>query len=452
MFPTHVCFNKQLVIEHCGDFLQHELGLTKRRTTKITDIFTLLQPEDVPLTFKGIQTYLNSLFIFQIKQTLQRNEDTRSAKYHAPLALKGQMMLVNNGNHLLYMNSPHITTVRGLLDTNIYLSDMQRHDATRDLVMLNQSRISQQELNKKLEETVRKMKRLADELEVKKAQTDHLLFECMPPAIADQMRTCHSVPSQEFTESTCLQCDMPNFALINSQCEPKDIVQLMSDIFHRYDRLIDLHGCYKVLSLMDSYFIISGVPNPTVDHADRIMNLAIGMIMEAKQITVPKLDLPVMLRIGIHSGPVVAGVIGKTKIRYCVMGETVNVAKRLAQFTEPGRILVTNVAKLNASKSIDNNFDFSTRGYINIGNNQATCTFYLEQNTRKSVWEIIGRPKGEKNTVDGYKELHSAHDIEAWEIVESKNRRTQPIGLPKPTRNAPVQNEKLRKIRENWTK
>lgn len=55
-------------------------------------------------------------------------------------------MLVNNGNHLLYMNSPHITTVRGLLDTNIYLSDMQRHDATRDLVMLNQSRISQQEL------------------------------------------------------------------------------------------------------------------------------------------------------------------------------------------------------------------------------------------------------------------------------------------------------------------
>lgn len=102
------------------------------------------------------------------------------------------------------------------------------------------------------------MKRLADELEVKKAQTDHLLFECMPPAIADQMRTSHSVPSrkpksthlanksdhvaEEFTDATCLHCDMPNFSLINSQCQPKEIVQLMSDIFHRYDRLIDTHG------------------------------------------------------------------------------------------------------------------------------------------------------------------------------------------------------------------
>lgn len=111
---------------------------------------------------------------------------------------------------------------------------------------------------------------------------------------------------------------------------------------------------------MDSYFVISGVPNATVDHADRIMNLSLGMIIETKQITVPKLDLPVMvrnncgtaksqkfqLRIGIHSGPVVTGVIGKTKIRYCVMGETVNVSRRLAQFTDPGRILVTNAAKL----------------------------------------------------------------------------------------------------------
>lgn len=89
--------------------------------------------------------------------------------------------------------------------------------------------------------------------------------------------------------------DMPYFPIVNSQCAPKDIVILMTNLFHIYDRLIDLHECYKVLSIMDCYFIIAGVPKFVPDHADKILNLALGLVMEAKQIMVPQLNVPVLV-------------------------------------------------------------------------------------------------------------------------------------------------------------
>jgi guanylate cyclase soluble subunit beta len=184
MFPTHVCFNRQMVIEHCGEFLFNELDMAKKRTSKVTDLFTLIQPDDVPLNFKSIVTYLNSVFILRLKIPIRRNtaaghngnhngkggqrggaggsahlqrgvfegldalKPTTASleQYPSYLAFKGQMVLVNNGNSLLYMCSPHVTTVRGLMEANLYISDLQRHDTTRDLIMLTQSRISQQEL------------------------------------------------------------------------------------------------------------------------------------------------------------------------------------------------------------------------------------------------------------------------------------------------------------------
>lgn len=167
MFPSHVCFNRQMVIEHCGEFLFNELDMAKKRTSKVTDLFTMLQPDDVPLNFKSIVTYLNSVYILRLKMPIKRNttavhngggvkgrgnggstaiQQTRVFDQHSFLAFKGQMVLVNNGNSLLYMCSPHVNTVRGLVEANLYISDLQRHDTTRDLIMLNQSRISQQEL------------------------------------------------------------------------------------------------------------------------------------------------------------------------------------------------------------------------------------------------------------------------------------------------------------------
>lgn len=94
------------------------------------------------MSFKNIMNYLNVPFVFRAKQSINRNEG-RAAK---PLFIKGQMMLVNGGEFMLFMGSPMFTTVQELADSNMFISDYPRHDTTRDLIMLNQTRLSQQDI------------------------------------------------------------------------------------------------------------------------------------------------------------------------------------------------------------------------------------------------------------------------------------------------------------------
>lgn len=96
------------------------------------------------MTFKSIQVFINSLFVFHLKESLRRND--QNLKKNKKIALKGQMSIVNGGNSILYMSSPDITTISSLSDATFYLNDLPLHNATRDLIMLNTTRISQQDL------------------------------------------------------------------------------------------------------------------------------------------------------------------------------------------------------------------------------------------------------------------------------------------------------------------
>ncbi|KIH55005.1 heme NO binding associated [Ancylostoma duodenale] len=183
MFPYHICFNRQMVVEHvesnggCGErpmdvlgplvpsptpgtarasrsvplgrHLLMEYGLADKKMLKLTELVQLVQPADIQqLTHKSIMTYLNTLFIFQLKHHCKRNEVEKgsSEAFQQPLSLKGQMMPVDGANSIVFLCSPHVTSVRDILNLKLFISDMPMHDATRDLVMLNQSRICQMEL------------------------------------------------------------------------------------------------------------------------------------------------------------------------------------------------------------------------------------------------------------------------------------------------------------------
>ncbi|TMS37820.1 hypothetical protein L596_004674 [Steinernema carpocapsae] len=455
MFPTHICVNRQLFIEHCGAFLMREFNLSSKRPTSLSDFLTIIQPNDVQMTFKALTGYLNSLFICQVKHHMKRNEQEKnSAKaFNKPLFLKGQMVLVNDGNYVLYVNSPHVTTVRECLDVNVCLNDMQSHDAMRDVIMLNQSRICQRELNKKLEETVRKMKMLTTELEEFRSKTDYLRFDRIPSDIAHHIRNGIPVPAQEFSSATCLVTVLCNFDVISLQCQPTEIISVMTDLFHRYDKLIDRHQCYKVLSIMDSYFVIDGAPVPCEDHAEKIMNLALCMLMETKQVRVPNLGLPLMLKAGIHTGLIVTGVMGTSKIRYGVLGETVNVTKRLTSCADRGTILVSNTSKVHALKQHDNAFIFETRGYVHTGQLTTTYTHYLIQNTKKSVWELIGCTKPPEASIDGYREMHAAEDQLAWEGAEKRMKKQRQVIAAFRGERLELSRaaQKLRNLKKSWT-
>ncbi|CAI5448932.1 unnamed protein product [Caenorhabditis angaria] len=413
IFPYHVCFNKQMVIEHLGIYLLREYGLENKKTLKVSDLLQLIQPSDIQLTYKNVLSYLNTLFIFQVKLDSKRSTNNESSSLQAPLVLKGEMMPLKDGNSIIFICSPHVTTVRDILDHKLFISDMPMHDATRDLVMLNQSRICQMELNKKLEETVKKMKGMTDELETKKKQTDRLLFEFVPPIIAEALRASKPVPAQEFSDCSVIFTDIPDFFTISVNCSPTQIIDVVTDLFHRFDRIIEKHKGYKVLSLMDSYLIVGGVPNANQYHCEDSLNLALGLLYEAKQVKVPKLEQFVRLRIGVHCGPVVAGIVSQQKPRFCVLGNTVNITKALCSQSQPGKALVSNAVRTMTTKHLKSIFVFTSNGYTDLPSGKV-LTHFLDKNEKMSIYDIVEREKTSAESIDGYRELHSDDGHEEW--------------------------------------
>ncbi|CEF69705.1 Adenylyl cyclase class-3/4/guanylyl cyclase domain and Heme-NO binding domain and Haem NO binding associated domain and NO signalling/Golgi transport ligand-binding domain-containing protein [Strongyloides ratti] len=413
IFPTHVCFNRNMFIEHCGIFLTQQLHISPTSPTKINDIFQIVTPLNTGLTFKGIMLHMNTIFILQFKKPFHR---------HIIASSNSQ---TKNQQHIFLKD-----TVKSLLTNQIYLNDYPLYDTQRNVILLNQSRACQQILNTKLKQTVNNLKQIAHELENVKIKTDNILYDTIPTQIATSIKDKLPIEAKEFTEASCLICDIPYFNIINNICSPKEVIGLMTDIFNTYESLILLYNSHKVVSFMDTYFIVCGVPDEQVNHAGNIMNLALGLLWQVKQFYVPVINLPILLRISIHSGPVVAGIIGSKRIRYCILGNTVNTTKTLLSHCEPGKIIVSNAAKLSAMKYSDDNFEFQIKGYIQICDKNATCTFYLEKNLNKSIDEITNIESNnlDSNKIhDGYSRLNSIADIKAWRSAEINSKKQESI-------------------------
>ncbi|PAV58054.1 hypothetical protein WR25_18817 [Diploscapter pachys] len=400
-FPYHICFDRDLFIEHYGIQIKKSYPTITRQETRVTDILEMVHPE-IPFSHEGIMAFSNSLFVFRLKSSgdmVHSNKEELKS-----VTLKGAMVTVNEGNHILFMCSLNVTTVRDLIERTLHLSDMQRHDGTRDLIMLNQSRMSQVELNRKLEETTKKLKRLANELEVEKRKTDELLCELMPTSVADSLRQGKTMEANEFDDCTLLFTDIVTFTNICAMCTPYDVVTLLNDLYLRFDRLVGLHDVYKVETIGDAYMIVGGLPELCDNHAERVLDVSIGMLMESKLVQSPITHRPIKIRIGVHSGPVVAGVVGMKMPRYCLFGESVATANKMEACGVPVKIHVSDTAKANGLKT-NQSFVFSDRGNTDI-KGKVMYTYFLDRNDRRSVWELCARPRSGEQTIDGYHELH----------------------------------------------
>ncbi|GMR30209.1 hypothetical protein PMAYCL1PPCAC_00404, partial [Pristionchus mayeri] len=402
-YPYHICFDKDLLIEHIGTHIRRQYPQCQRQETRVSDIFELIHPE-MPLSYESILAFKNSLFVFKMKGSGDVVHDGSNAE-GKPVHVKGSMTLVDGGKYLLYLCSVNVTTVRELIERKLHISDMQRHDGTRDLIMLNQSRMSQVELNRTLEETMKSMKKMAAELEIEKQKTDTLLCELMPPSVAESLRQGKVADACEFADCTLLFTDIVTFTNICAECTPYDVVTLLNDLYLRFDRLVGLHDVYKVETIGDAYMIVGGVPDPCDNHAERVLNVSIGMLMESKLVHSPITHKPIKMRIGVHCGPVVAGVVGMKMPRYCLFGDSVNVANKMEACGVPCKIHVSEPAKKNGSAT-NTSFVFSTRGMTEIKGKGQMFTYFLDRNDRRSVWELCARPRSSEQTIDGYMELH----------------------------------------------
>ncbi|KAI3378003.1 hypothetical protein SNEBB_009371 [Seison nebaliae] len=393
LFPFHVIFDNQMEIVNTGVSLNvtipHLIG------ERIVDIFTLVRPV-VGFTWKNIMQHYNNIFdvVSQAPvgctDTEPKKDDPDNPKdslltalskqeEHKPdqdvyLQLRGQMLYVEEWSCVIYLGTPVLQNISVMLKASLYINDLSMHDSSRDLVLAGTQQAA--ELKLALEQEKTKTKTLEDNMEklnVEMQKTDHLLYQMIPKKIADRLRAGEPVTklSEVFDNVTILFSDIVSFTKTCSKLKPIDVVSMLNEMYTKFDHCLEQHNVYKVETIGDAYMIVSGAPEVTHNHVEEIINMAFDMLLATTTLINPSTKEPLRIRIGAHSGPVVAGVVGLKMPRYCLFGETVTIAGKMESGGQPMHIHISENAKnlltSNNFEIIQNNKNVRQKTFFVMG-------------------------------------------------------------------------------------
>ena len=183
-------------------------------------------------------------------------------------------------------------------------------------------------------------KGLFDQLQAEKEKAERLLLNTLPAPIAERMKKGELNIADRHPDVTALVADLVGFTTLTAHIGPEQVVHLLNEIFSGFDVIAERHGLEKIKTIGDAYMVAGGIPVPRADHAEAVLRMALDLHKEIERFN-RAYNTSIHLRIGISTGPVVAGVIGRRKFSYDLWGDTVNVACRLESLARPGRILVS---------------------------------------------------------------------------------------------------------------
>jgi class 3 adenylate cyclase len=178
-------------------------------------------------------------------------------------------------------------------------------------------------------------------IQAQRDQADKLLFNILPERIAEKLKKSNETIAEEFSSASVLFADIVNFTPISASFDPLEVVEMLNELFSHFDELVDKHSVEKIQVAGDGYMVASGVPIPRANHAIVLAHLALEMMdyVESKEFLGGKHSIEI--RIGLNSGPLIAGVIGRKKFVYALWGDMVNTASRMESHGASGKIQIT---------------------------------------------------------------------------------------------------------------
>ncbi|KAK0421119.1 hypothetical protein QR680_015071 [Steinernema hermaphroditum] len=215
------------------------------------------------------------------------------------------------------------------------------------------------------------------ELESEKKKSDLLLYRMMPKQIAEKLKMSSSVEPETFESVTVFFSDVVQFTTLASRCSPLQVVDLLNRLYTNFDQIIDCHDVYKVETIGDGYLCVSGLPHRNGNrHITEIADMSLAFIASLQTFRIPHIPSEtVQIRVGMHTGSVVAGVVGLTMPRYCLFGDTVNTASRMESNSKPNKIHMSVEAHLAVQQFPG--YTTESRGDVIIKGKGVMETFWL---------------------------------------------------------------------------
>jgi guanylate cyclase len=198
-------------------------------------------------------------------------------------------------------------------------------------------------------------------------RAEALLLNVLPGTVAAELKETGSTRARRFDNVSVLFADIVGFTPLSATLQPEELVDRLNEVFTYFDSLAERHGVEKIRTIGDTYMAATGIPVPRPDHAHALATMALDMLTYAA-------PGPLSFRVGINSGPAVAGVIGTRKFQYDVWGDTVNTASRMESHGEPGRIQIGHAT----NDLIKDDFATSLRGLIEVKGKGQLTTWWLE--------------------------------------------------------------------------
>jgi class 3 adenylate cyclase/HAMP domain-containing protein len=243
------------------------------------------------------------------------------------------------------------------------LVNAARHVASSDLSVQVpvRSRDELGLLSRTFNDMVSSIREKTEIIEQKNRENEQLLLNILPLPIAERLKSGETRIADNFAAVTVLFADLVGFTSLSAKTSAREMVEMLNELFTRFDDSARRNGVEKIKTIGDAYMAVAGLPTPYPDHARRIVMLALEMLESVRDFR-QETGADLAVRIGVNSGPVVAGVIGSTKFIYDLWGDTVNVASRMESHGVPGMIQVTRAV----FEELAEDFEFEQRGRIEV--------------------------------------------------------------------------------------
>uniref|UniRef100_A0A6I8N4X4 guanylate cyclase n=1 Tax=Ornithorhynchus anatinus TaxID=9258 RepID=A0A6I8N4X4_ORNAN len=285
-FPFHLMFDASMWVLQLGEGLRKQLRCETHKALNFEDCFEIVSPK-IGATFERVLSRLSTPFVIRTRAEASGSEDRDKV-----MEVKGQMIHVPESSCILFLGSPCVDKLDELMGRGLHLSDIPIHDATRDVILVGEQAKAQDGLKKRMDKLKATLERTHRALEEEKKKTVDLLISIFPGDVAQQLWQGQQVQARKFDDVTMLFSDIVGFTAICAQCTPMQVISMLNELYTRFD-----HQC----GFLDIY----------------------------------------KMRIGIHSGSVLAGVVGVRMPRYCLFGNNVTLASKFESGSHPRRINVS---------------------------------------------------------------------------------------------------------------